>query len=151
MEKIFEELKNYWLAQNIRIGKGISKEEIYKFENKYNISIPKDFKYYLTYINGMDCSESWETDRDLITFWPINKIKPLSEEAPECAISNRRLYYVFADYSINAMLYLIQLSREPEVPTPIFVLGNNLIKVADNFHEFIVRYIKNDQIILFPL
>jgi hypothetical protein len=148
--EIIEQLKKHWERQRIKIGKGESELEISNFEKKYNVLLPEDLRYYFRTLNGMDCSDNWISDDELITFWPLNEVKPFNELFSNSISLDPTSLYVIADYSINAGIYLIHLSSILNSVNPVYVLFGDIVKVSDSFQLFIERYIKGDTSVLFP-
>jgi hypothetical protein len=110
-----------------------------EFEAKYSVRCPDDFERYLTTIGGMPPG-SW--DENLIRFWPLDEIIPVAEA---CGGSGHyEGYFIFADYSISAHEYAINLSPKnndvalvagPQAPRPI----------APNFTSFLATYLRDPQ------
>jgi hypothetical protein len=144
-------LKDHWRQQGISHGPPVSRAQILEFEARYGVSLPADLRAYLTALNGSELGRNGPMDDQLISFWHLSEIRPLSEEHPESAIPHGRSYFVFADYSIDVHAYVIRLSPDPRAPAPVMVaLDELLIEVAPSFSAFIERYRAGDSAVLFP-
>jgi hypothetical protein len=62
-------------------------------------------------------------DGDLIGFWHIDQVRPLSEERLEYKMDGDSNLFVFADWSIWAHAYAIRLSSEQDDATAVFLIG----------------------------
>ena len=147
MDTIGETLKQYWLRQEIKLNLGVSEIELCAFESKYNVYLPKDFKNYLSTVNGFVDSSM---DEELFTFLPLNEIEPLSiswSQSPEA-----KSYFIFADFLISSHVYAIKLTKDSKFDNPIFVdfNDNHPTQIAHSFTEFIQSYLENDYKLLFP-
>lgn len=136
-------LKMHWSSQGINLNPPASETALTRFESRYTVSLPNDFCDYLLHVNGM-APEA--TDNELIRFWSIEEIKPLSEETPQYAaesyLVNATGFFVFADYSMWAHAYAIRLSSGPLEPNSIVVIGaNKPILIADSFLSFVQSYL----------
>jgi len=86
------------------------------------------------------------SDDALISFWSLNEVKPIPEEAPEFArpsyIEEAESLFVFADYSIWAHAYAIRLYSSSENANPIIVIGaEKPVKVFDSFSDLVRSYL----------
>ena len=144
-----EKLESFWRRQGIKLCSGAHEEELRAFENRYAVHLPEDFRGYLAAINGFDNSEHWMSDDNLITFLGLSEIKPLNAYwSPE--VANSADLFVFADYSISAHVYAIRLSNAAPDRNQVVVVYDKLIEVAGSFSEFIERYLKRTDVVLFP-
>ena len=138
-----DRLKDYWLAQNIAINPGTSEAALHKFESVYGVSLPPDLHEYFLTVNGM---EQTATDEELIRFWKLEEVRPVSEEAPAYAstsyLPEAGSSFVFADYSIWAHAYSIHLSKSISGPNHVYVIGGTKpVMIAKSFSEFIDLYL----------
>jgi len=153
MSELIERLRQHWLDQGITLGNGASEFEVGRFESKYNIALPDDFREYLLSISWPVFEERWEIDDYLISFWSIDRIKNLKEKYPHFKNSEAESYFIFADYSLSCHTYAIRLQQK-EAITPIFFTcyiapDYPIIQIAFSFTEFLERYIANDECMLF--
>ncbi|MDT4969188.1 MAG: / family [Acidobacteriota bacterium] len=147
---IGQTLKHHWLERDIKLNQGASEEELATFEATHNVRLPGDLRSYFAAANGFDGSEHWMADRDLITFLSLDEAKPVSQVLP--LDINDNSYFVFADYSLSAHFYAIQLSSGLEHSGTVAVFNGDVpIKVADSFSEFAEGYMKHkNKRMLFP-
>jgi hypothetical protein len=144
-----ENLKSFWRDQGIKLRPGADEQELRRFETRYEVRLPEDFRQYLASINGFDKSEYPTSDNNLITFLGINEIKPLDEYWPP-KLANARDFFVFADYSISAHVYAIRLRNTAADHNQVVVVYEKLIEIARTFSEFIERYLQRVDVVLFP-
>ena len=91
-----------------------------------------------------------EMDQDLIRFWPLDEVRPLSEEWPENpAPRDAASLFVLADWSIAGWFYVARLS-DAETMAPIYIIDGGLTRVADSFEAFLERYLARDPAVLSP-
>lgn len=139
-------LKEHWMRQRINLRRGASETEIATFETKNDVRLPEDMREYFSVVNGF---ESGESDNEFITFYSLEEIERLN--ISDWGISHpAESYFIFADWSISAHAYAIQLLKSNTVANPVVVTYSKLVKVADSFSEFMQAYIKADYAILNP-
>ena len=136
-------LKNCWASLGVEINRGVSTEELTVFESKYSVRLPADLRDYFLTVDGM--AED-VTDDSLIRFWPLNEVKPVTEEAPAFSDSSYILeaesLFVFADFCIWSHAYAIRLSSDNESPNPVFVIGGEQPeKMFDSFSDLVASYL----------
>lgn len=151
MEVLWQNLKQFWANQSIKVGRPVSLAEIEQFEAAHQIILPLDFKSYLLEVNGMN-DEAWETDDNLICFWSLRNIKSLIEEYSDWAegIEHANEYFIFADYSIRCHDFAVRAMAGKTDTAPVYVLYDQPQQVASSFAEFIERYIARDTEMTFP-
>jgi len=147
MDELIEKLRQEWIRQRLVVGSGISEQELAQFESEHHIILPADFRQYLAVLNGLPDTGS---DDNFIFFWPLERINSLAKEYPDSTEPDSDRYFIFADWSISCHEYIIRLSNNVHIPTPVFVTYNPVQQIASSFSEFIERYLKNDQNLLFP-
>ena len=145
MSDLLEKLKQQWVTQHVNLGQSATEEELLEFESQFGVVIPDDFRQYLASINGM---QNFDVDDNHICFWPLNRIR--SEAELSLALANPFTLFRFADWSIYTHEYAIHLSHYRDMPTPIYVTYEPALKIASSFTEFIERYLKKDDEILYP-
>ena len=136
-------LRETWLAHNVKINQGVKEEDLKRFQAQYGIILPEDFSEYFLCMNGMDINT---TDTELIRFWSLEELRPLTDEAPEYAqsdyLKNAACVFPFADYSIWSHAYALRLSAEKSAQNEIYVIGcRQPILLAKSFAEFINLYL----------
>src|SRR5690242_9328600 len=121
------DIKTAWLAANIRINPGLLPREIRSFESANEIVLPGDFVEYLKVVNGM---RDRDMDKDLYHFTPLSELN----------IWDGR--YTFADWCIESSIFVLELSTDPPLDTPILRYRYDGGKqVAPNFTQFLRMYV----------
>ncbi len=147
MDALIEKLRQEWLRQRLVVGSGVSEQALAQFESEHRVVLPADFRQYLSVLNGLPDTGS---DDNFIFFWSLERINSLAKEYPNSIEPGADCYFIFADWSISCHDYVIRLSNDTNVTTPIFVTYNPVQQIASSFSEFIERYLKDDQELLFP-
>jgi hypothetical protein len=140
------DLKRHWVDLQIAHATGASVADIEAFEQRHGVTLPQDLREYFRELNGMDIGHEGASDLDLICFWRLDQVEQGKDE-------NGDIYY-FADWSIDACLYGVQLSPGA-TSAPVFLDcgGYNkradLLKVASSFSEFVEGYLRKDEFVLY--
>jgi len=141
---IAEGLRSNWLSRGIKINPGVSKATLQLFESKYEVMLPDDLREYFLLVNGMDINM---TDEDLIRFWPLEEVKPISEDASEYSdqayLPDPGSIFMFADYCIWSNTYAIRLSSGEKRNEVYIIGGRSPIFLAGSFTEFVTLYLAN--------
>jgi len=148
---VLTRLRDYWAAQDVGSGVPVSETELVAHERRYSVGLPSDLRAYFLKINGMARHEERELDwdEDLIRFYPLFEFRPLDEEWPDTAVCGARELFVFADRCIWDWGYAIRLSGETGGDVCI-VSGDEPVRVACSFSEFLERYLARDKAGIFP-
>src|SRR4051794_38646104 len=123
MKQLCDRLEQYWTAERVEANPGVSEESLNEFEDKRCVVLPPDLRQYLQRTNGMPEGES---DKLLLRFWPLGEIRPINEilqEIPKSLGGVERSMFAFADWSIEAHIYLIQLWQDDSRLNTIHVVG----------------------------
>ena len=72
MNDIITELKNYWEISGVNFRQPASMNSLRDFEVHYNVAIPADIAQYFITFDGL---ENGESDTDMISLWPLGKIR----------------------------------------------------------------------------
>ena len=149
--ELLERLRDHWAAQGVGPGVPASPEDIAERERRYGIRLPPDLRAYFRELNGMARHEDMnlEWDEDLIRFYPIEELRPLSEEWPETTVARAEELFVFADWSIWGWGYAVRLRGEGAAEVQV-VYGPETARVAGSFAEFLESYIARDYSVTFP-
>lgn len=136
-------LRNRWLSQGVEINPGVSGEDLAAFEAAYKISLPPDMRDYFLSVNGMAEGVS---DSALISFWPLNEVKPIPETAPGYSdpsyIPESESIFLFADFCIWSHAYAIRLCNSQAASNPIFVIGcERPIMLFNSFSQLVNEYL----------
>ena len=134
---VYELLRTKWIEAGIRVNEGVSQAALSQFEERYDLTLPTDFKTYLLTVNGM---QEGEVDEDLISFLSLEAIgrEPNIEE-----ISEDEIQMVVAEYCVYSHLYVLRYSRKGK-GSPIFMTdGEHEKELATSFEDFASRYLSN--------
>ena len=149
MNSVGELVTTHWLGQGIKLRPGATESEITDFEAKYDVCLPEDMREFLAVVNGFDNRSGEEVDSDMITFFSLEEIKPLN--ASDWGVASRaESYFVFADWSISAHVYAVRLLNDCAASSPVVVVYDALVQVADSFAEFMQAYLEGNKAVLFP-
>jgi hypothetical protein len=149
---ILDALKAHWAAQGIASGDPAPAADLASFEARYRVRLPPALRGYFAEVNGIRRTVAFETemDEDMIRFWPLDEVRPLSDEWPESPVArDAASLFVLADWSIAGWFYVARLS-EAETMAPICIVDGGLNPVADSFEAFLERYLTRDLTVLFP-
>ena len=151
MADVFDAVRDFWIDQQLKSNAGVSESELADFERRYTVQLPASVRDYFARLNGVNggCDGAW--DDQMVAAWPLKDVRPLSEECPDMQLPDADRYFAFADWSIWAHAYAVLLSKDPESPTPVFIVAppTYCLRVADNFLEFWEGYLRRDPSVLF--
>ncbi|HMG18580.1 MAG TPA: SMI1/KNR4 family protein [Gemmatimonadales bacterium] len=143
---ILRDLTDAWTVMGFARARPADEPQINEFETKYHVRLPPDFRAYVASLNGGESGRDGPMDSSQIAFWRLDQIEPLVKESSD----GPPVLFVFADFLIDSHAYAIQLSDDPNTPTPVFIdWGERTEKVADSFSSFIHSYLSNDRHVLF--
>jgi hypothetical protein len=151
-----DKLRAYWRSNGLAVPKGITETGIREFESRYKVRLPVDFRDYFLRINGMKTHWRNAQDPEGYAFWPLERVKTVSEEAAKHQHSEEwsnfleaDSLFIFADYLGWSWAYAIRLNRDPLESTPVYIIGKNPlpIRVADSYLGFIELYLVDSPIL----
>jgi len=140
-------LIEFWESIGSRIRPGASAQDLLAFERRHKICLPQDFREYLTLCNGLSLDDSGHFDHDwlgLIEFWPLETISAKHDGAPGA-------YFGFADFLIDSHWYVIRLSVNGNIRSPVGVGDKVGIdeQLGDSFSDFVDVYLHDpDRVLL---
>jgi hypothetical protein len=130
------QLRDYWSKLGLRISGANSPQEIRRFETQRQVTLPRDMRDYFARIGGM--RENEIDPESLMAFWPLPELTPMFSQSPDLLTENVNGYFAFADWSINALVYRINLTSGASGYGSIAIRnGDKLIPIAASFTEFI--------------
>lgn len=140
-----QRLKNYWFSHDVKFNTGVSESDLAGFEHKFGVSLPYDLRDYFLTVNGMSEEAS---DNEMIRFWMLEEVKPLTTGAPRYAntdyVKDPESLFLFADYSLWAHAYAIRLFASAEKTNEIFMIGGDCpVLLFCSFGELIDSYLTN--------
>ena len=118
-----ERLLAKWAGDGVRRRPGAEPARLAEFEGIYGVRLPADLREYLLVVDGMD---EGACDLDLISFWPLGRIRPPGEiwrEPPMLdyfghrSVPEFQSFFCFADWAQEGHVYCIQL-HPPDVSRP---------------------------------
>jgi cell wall assembly regulator SMI1 len=133
----YEMLRVKWMEAGVAVNDPASPAALDRFEKKYHISLPSEFKDYLLTVNGM---QDGQVDKDLVSFLSLEAI----DQGTNCKeISATELEMVVADFSIYSHFYVLRVSRSRD-RSPVFVTdGEHEKEIAGSFKDFVNHYLSN--------
>lgn len=123
---------------------GVGEDALVEFERRHSLRLPDDFRDYFLLANGTGQA----SDDNFIRFWPLNEVVPVEVELADYA-PDKDLYpgaFVFADYSICAWLWAIQLDGDPGDVGRVFLLevdGRRNPPIVQSFTEWVRCFLIN--------
>jgi len=136
-------LKSLWASQGIECGVPATRAELAEFEERHRVCLPDDLREYFLRVNGMARNQWWQWDEDLINFYPLADLVRCEETAGPTA------RFIFADYSISAHEYAVELTTAPPPSGAVYAIGLGPVLIARTFSEFLTRYLNRDDGVLF--
>jgi len=65
-----------WRNENVPLNDGATEDELLAFEKRFALTLPPDFRYFYSLVNGMTDSES---DKHFFCLWPLEEIAAVIE------------------------------------------------------------------------
>ncbi len=154
--KPYQRLVERWSGDRLTIAAGVSEEGLRRFETKYGVrlsSVP-DFREYLLNVNGMAQIGGQDCDEKGFAFWPLRRIKRVTEECAESNVETPRFddignYFAFADYMQWSWAYAICVA--PNQRGKVLQFGTHSPRiVADSFSQFVDAYLADSEQLYLP-
>src|SRR5262245_4662540 len=60
-----------WRNEHVPLNAGATEEELLAFEKRFALTLPPDFRYFYSLVNGMT---GYESDKYLFSLWPLDGI-----------------------------------------------------------------------------
>ena len=135
-EETYHQFSRGLFDATMKPNNGIHINETIKFEERYNIKLPSDLRYYFEAING--CQEM--CPRSMIRYWSLSEFKPVHE-----ALSDRHTdrydypnCFPFADVMVDCYWYVIELYPDLKRANVVRSMWENDKQiVANSFSEFV--------------
>lgn len=141
METEVDQLTQRWKESQLKIKPGASAQQLSQFEEQVGTKLRPDIRQYFAAVNGM---EENEMDTDHIRFWPLEEVKPLSEDINAPESPEYKGYYLFADYLLWSHIYAVDLSTAGS-GSIVMVGGKEPRQVASSFAEFVRLYLDKSE------
>ncbi|WP_342644750.1 SMI1/KNR4 family protein [Mucilaginibacter sp. CSA2-8R] len=127
--------------------------EMNSFELETGLLIPPDMRTFFTSVNGSN-----GYDDGLFDFYSFDGFMSENEPAPKLyhlpsAVTSNNTpnhCYVFADYQVHLIDYLIQLYQHPTASNDIYIrCGQEIKLMAHSFNEFVSLCLMDSQKLFF--
>jgi hypothetical protein len=131
----------FWRSLGLDVRPGVSLDELAKFEARYDVVLPEDFRQYYSVVDGIE-GESMVSGH-AFRFWPLKEVKPLSAEMSEEPLHHAEFkdYFLFADYSLWVCAYAIRLTNRLDRQNFVVMIGGDVpVNLAGSFEEFVQLY-----------
>jgi hypothetical protein len=123
----------------------VTQRDLDDAQRRLGVRVPDDVATYFQTVNGM-LPDVY--DRHDLRFWALDELQPVGVILKGIGGSSYKDYVVFADYSLFAHAYAI-LPGPKEVEQVALVGGQQPIRIASSFMDFIDNYVNNTEL-LFP-
>lgn len=144
-------LRSAWAAEDHPHAAPAGDAEIAAFEQRYGVRLPSDLRAYFAAFNGGDLGREGSMDQEMFSFWRLDQVRTQQELNEGTGTGGRSDLFGFADWSIDAHIFVIELHADPHQPTPVFIDfdGRELQQVAESFSAFLAGYLRDDQGVLY--
>jgi hypothetical protein len=133
-----------WLTKSGITTKGAGAAAVEALEQRYDVTLPEDFRTYL-----LELSPDEESlDDEVTNWWPVGDIKSIPDENrheishPEIELEKGQ-YLFFADFMLWCWAWAICCSNGPNRGRVAVIAGQDEF-VADSFSEFVERYLRDE-------
>jgi hypothetical protein len=108
-----------------------------RFQERFGVTLSADVAAFFCAHGGMPEGTS---DRNLIRFWSLDEVVPVSTLMPERSGPDFEGYFLFADYSLWAHGYAVRIS--PSHGSDVVIVGGERpVVVASSLSEFLAKYL----------
>lgn len=127
-------------ARDIEHGTPATIDAIQKHEQHYGVQFPADLREYFLKINGIYEDGGFievHALSDLILWseYPYRDADLLPDLPPGSGE-----YFYIGHYDIQVWEWVILLSSDSKLPTPVYVVDRSTVLLADNFSQFLQCY-----------
>ena len=135
-KKLSHRLIEQWRNQNVPLNPGATEQELSDLEKRFGLTLPEDFRYFYSLVNGMpDC----EVDDHLFNLWPLSKIsESITKGEIDRTGNSNKTEIVFGDFLIDSYRFLLTLSEEGNYVRTEMSVNE---KLGGSFAHFIERYL----------
>lgn len=146
-DPFLDDLRARWTDQGIVNPVRATASEIAAYEARHGVRFPPEIVRYFLDLNGTREGRLGEESPLLVSFWHLDQVKPLSEEAPGLsgfAPEVEQRLHVFADHSIWALGWAFACDPSDDAATtPVYVLGGEQAELyADSFEAAFARLLE---------
>jgi len=136
-------LQRWWAKTDAAVvGGSASEDQVRALEQRYNVSLPEDFRAYLR--TACPAAECW--DAEGTAWWSLDRIKNIPDEYahqiknPDIAPHSSQ-YLFFADYLVWCWAWAISCTNDDNRGKVMVIDGRDDPFVANSFSEFVECYI----------
>jgi TonB family protein len=149
IDEILAEIERRWVADGFGRGPLVTEADIAAFEARHGRGLPADARAYFMALNGFASYSAM--DEELLAFWNLSHVCPLSDEAPYLNVPDAESYFVFVDFLMWSHAYAMRL-HPGENPTAevVYVDDDQPVVVAGSLTEFLEGYLRADFAMFFP-
>jgi SMI1 / KNR4 family (SUKH-1) len=129
-----------WNGIGVKTGPRIGREAIAAWEAAAGVSLTNAMRDYFCVANGME--EGAMDPENYVRFWTLAELKQEPSPSPSANGGSDALW-LFADYSISALEYAIDLGKSERNGQVVALGGLQTHHVAESFEEFVRHYLAN--------
>lgn len=147
---VVHQLQSWWARTEAGIStEAIPNERIAELESNYGISLPDDFREFLS--QSSPVSEAM--DNKLVTWWSFGQIKNIPDEFSHalCPVisDDGRKYLIFADYCLWCCAWAISCADDGSRGQVAIIAGNPHDRiVANSFSDFVQKYLSDPRAVM---
>ena len=145
-KQLYHKIVTLWREDNVRLNAGATEQELSEFEIRFGLTLPPDFRYFYSQVNGMPDLES---DARLFSLWPLSRmIQETGGIVFDRTVTPPRMEIAFGDFLIDSHRFHLRRDEHGRFTvTAQIINGENL---ADDFTQFLVMYLSgSDKLGLF--
>jgi hypothetical protein len=129
---------------------GISSEDLDRFEQAHGVKLAPDTREFLQTVNGF---EEGEWDEEMVAWYPLSKWECVAG-GPDTSesLTDTASYFLFANYFIDSLLYLVRVSSNPDEGNAVFGWTGGdppFHPIASSFTAFLEAYLQDSSVMLF--
>jgi SMI1/KNR4 family protein SUKH-1 len=98
-KKLCHKIVSLWQDDNVPLNAGATEQELSEFEMRFGLTLPPDFRYFYSQVNGMPDLES---DARLFSLWPLSRmIQEADGIVFDRTVTPPRIEIAFGDFLID--------------------------------------------------
>lgn len=126
----------HWDEHHVPYLPGVSEAKIHSFEKCNKVTLPDDMRAFYLTTNGVRVPGSPEVDHNNYDFYPVDELR---------RVELRPSMLYFADYLQYMWSFAIELEGTQRGAVFVAPGGEDVIKLASTFGEFMELYVVDDQ------
>ena len=107
-----------------------SLDDIARFEQLMNVSLPDDFKTFYYFSNG------FESDEDMFRLLPLDDMIENKSNGRDTFLADKRDFHI-AEYMIYSDLWTMSINKQASTEYSIYNMTENVITLTHSFAEFL--------------